>query len=112
MIIKMKKYIYAPLVFLIIGCSHPANSISLSKVEKEELRIDTKILKSLDDSLNMTGDKQYYNKFMMKIDVMIKKYPNPYQKGFIQVRENMIKIFGDSLNASNHRNTSGVAIQK
>jgi len=102
----MKKYIYAPLVFLIMGCSHPVNSKSLKKEEclkkeeKEQLRIDTKVLKSLDDSLNMTGDKQYYNKFMIKIDVMIKKYPNPYQKGFIQVRENMIKIFGDSGNVS------------
>jgi hypothetical protein len=80
-----------------LGCAYSENHQHFNNKEKEELRTDTKILKSLNDSLNMTGDKQYYNKFMIKIDVMIKKYPNPYQKGFIQVRKNMIEIFGDSL---------------
>lgn len=92
----MKKYIYMSLVFFIISCTYPANSKSLNKKEKEQLRIDTKILKSLDDSLYITGNHQYYNRYMIKINEMIKKYPNPYQKGFKQVRENMIKLFGDS----------------
>ena len=58
---------------------------------KEKLMIDTRILKSLNDSLNSTGDYQYYEKCLTKINEMIKKYPD--QKQLLKVRESMKEIY-------------------
>lgn len=92
----MKKCVYLSLVFLIVGCTHKdGNQNQLKEKNKEELKIDTKILKSLNDSLNTTGDHKYLNKYIHKIDEMIKKYPN--QTELVKVKENMIEIFGDSI---------------
>lgn len=88
----MRNCIYLSLLLLVVGCSYKGNQKHLSKNENEELRIDTKMLKSLDDSFYTTGDYQYYDKYIIKINEMIKKYPD--QKGLIKVRENMIEIFG------------------
>jgi hypothetical protein len=94
----MKKCILILSIISIIGCTHHGSQKRLNKKENEELRIDTKILKSLNDSLNSTGDYQYYKKYMVKIDEMIKKYPE--QKDLLKVRESMKEIFGDSLSSS------------
>jgi hypothetical protein len=90
----MKKYIFILFIFSIIGCTQNENEKRLNKKVNEELRIDTKILKSLNDSLNSTGDYRYYEKYILKIDEMIKKYPE--HKELLKVRESMKEIFGDS----------------
>jgi len=94
----MKKCIYLFLIFLVIGCTHQEGTHKqLTQKNKEELKADTKILKSLNDSLNHTGNRQYYIKYINKIDEMIKKYPDPYRKNYLKVRESMIEIYGDSI---------------
>ena len=85
----MKKYILILSILSILGCSLNGGQKRLN--EKEELRIDTKILKSLNDSLNNTGDYRYYEKYILKIDEMIKKYPE--QKQLLKVRESMKEIY-------------------
>ena len=88
---EMKKYIIFLSIISIIGCAqNRAQKISNEK-EGEELKIDTEILKSLNDSLNNTGDYQYYEKYIHKIDEMIKKYPE--QKQLLEVRKSMKDIF-------------------
>lgn len=94
----MKKCILILSIISIIGCTHHGNQKRLNKEENEELRIDTKILKSLNDSLNSTGDYRYYKKYMIKVDEMIKKYPK--QENLLKVRESMREICGDSLSSS------------
>lgn len=96
----MNKYIFIFLIFSVIGCTHHDDKKQLNMKEQEELRSDTKLLKSLNDSLNSTGDDQYYKKYMLKIDEMINKYPDPYRENYIKVRENMKDIFGDSIGSS------------
>ena len=96
----MKKSIYILSIISIIGCTQHENSKQLNKKDKEELMIDTKILKSLDDSLSKTGDLQYYVKYMFKIDEMIKKYPDSYRKNLLRVKESMKEIYGDTLSSS------------
>jgi hypothetical protein len=87
----MKKYIFIFSIISIIGCAQNGNQKSLNEKEKEELRVDTEILKSLNDSLNSTGDYQYYDKYILKIDEMIKKYPEQ-KKELLKVKENMEEI--------------------
>lgn len=87
----MKKWIIILSIFSIIGCRQPGGQKRLNEKEKEELRIDTKVLKSLNDSLNITGDYQYYEKYHTKINEMILKYPD--QKHLIKVRESMKEIY-------------------
>ena len=87
----MKKYILILSILSILGCSPNGGQKRLNKKEKEELRIDTKMLKSLNDSLNNTGDYRYYEKYILKIDEMIKKYPE--QKQLLKVRESMKEIY-------------------
>jgi hypothetical protein len=96
----MKKYIYILFLISIIGCAQHQNKKQFDKKDKEELIIDTKILKSLDDSLYKTGDFRYYEKYMLKIDEMIKKYPDPYRENFLKVKESMNEIYEDSLGSS------------
>ncbi len=88
---EMKKWIIILSVISIIGCSQFGEQKRLNEKEKEELKIDTKVLKSLHDSLNSTGDYQYYEKYINKINEMIKKYPSQ-QKQLIMVRESMKEI--------------------
>jgi hypothetical protein len=76
------------------SCTEHENQKQLNKKEREDLRIDTKILKSFQDSLNSTGDYRYYEKYILKIDEMIKKYPE--ERGLLQVKESVKEIFGDS----------------
>ncbi len=87
----MKKWIILFTVVSIVGCMQSGKQKVLNDKEKEELRIDTKILKSLNDSLNSTGDYQYYEKYIAKINEMIKKYPK--QKQLLKVRESMKEIY-------------------
>lgn len=82
------------------SCSQHENKNQLSEKDRKELIMDTKILKSFNDSLNSTGDDQYYKKYMLKIDEMIKKYPDPYRENHIKVRESMKEIFGDSIGST------------
>jgi len=86
----MKKYILIFSIILILGCQNGGQK-RLNEKENVELKMDTEILKSLNDSLNNTGDYQYYEKYILKIDEMIKKYPE--QKQLLKVRENMKEIF-------------------
>lgn len=97
----MKKYIFTLLIFSVIGCTRHENKNKLSEKDRNELIMDSKILNSFQDSLNTTGDDQYYIKYMLKIDEMIKKYPDPYRENHIKVRESMKDIFGDSIGSSN-----------
>jgi hypothetical protein len=92
----MKKYIYILSIISIIGCTQHEYNKHLSSDDKEELIMDSKILNSFQDSLNATGNCEYYKKYMLKINEMIKKYPDPYQENYIKVRESMKKIYGDS----------------
>ena len=92
----MKKCIYILSLILIIDCTQHGNKKQLDTKDKEELIIDTKILKSLDDSLYKTGYFRYYEKYMLKIDEMIKKYPDPYRENFLKVKVSMKEIYVDS----------------
>jgi PAS domain-containing protein len=56
-----------------------------------DLKADTEILQSLHDSLNNTGDYQYYEKYIIKIDEMIIKYPK--EKHLLQTRDQMKEIY-------------------
>lgn len=87
----MTKYIFILSLILIIGCTRNGATQNKNEKQTEELKADTKVLKSLHDSLNTTGDYQYYNKYILKIDEMIKKYPE--QKQLTKVRDQMKKIF-------------------
>jgi len=87
----MKKWIIILSVISIIGCTQSGGQKRLNEKEKEELRIDTRMLKSLNDSLNSTGDYQYYEKYITKINEMIKKFPA--QKQLLKVRESMKEIY-------------------
>jgi len=87
----MKKCIIILSLISIIGCAQPGKQKKIDNKGKEELMIDTRILKSLNDSLNSTGDYQYYEKYISKINEMIKKYPD--QKQLLKVRESMKEIY-------------------
>ncbi len=87
----MKKCIIILSLISIIGCVQPGEQKKIDNKGKEELMIDTRILKSLNDSLNSTGDYQYYEKYITKINEMIKKYPD--QKQLLKVRESMKEIY-------------------
>ncbi len=93
----MKKFIYILSIISIIGCTQHENQKQLSKRNREELIMDSKILNSFQDSLNATGNFRYYKKYMLKIDEMIKKYPDPYRENYLKVKESMIEIFGDTI---------------
>jgi hypothetical protein len=93
----MKKCIYILSIISIIGCAPHENKKQLYKKDKEELMMDSKILNSFQDSLNATGNFEYYKKYMLKIDEMIKKYPDPYRENYLKVKESMKEIYGDSL---------------
>lgn len=86
----MKKYIIILSLISIIGCGQSREQKKIDNKGKEELVIDTRILKSLNDSLNSTGDYQYYEKYITKINEMINKYPD--QKQLLKVRESMKEI--------------------
>jgi hypothetical protein len=92
----MKKYIFILFTISIIGCTQHENKIQLGKKDREELIMDSKILNSFQDSLNATGNFEYYKKYMLKIDEMIKKYPDPYRGNYLKVRESMKEIYGNS----------------
>ncbi len=87
----MKKCIIILSLISIIGCAQPGEQKKIDNNGREELMIDTRILKSLNDSLNSTGDYQYYEKYITKINEMIKKYPD--QKQLLKVRESMKEIY-------------------
>ncbi len=87
----MKRCIIILSLISIIGCAQPGEQKKIDNKGKEELMIDTRILKSLNDSLNNTGDYQYYEKYITKINEMIKKYPD--QKQLLKVRESMKEIY-------------------
>ena len=97
----MKKCIYIIYIISIISCTQHENKKHLGKKDKEELMMDSKILNSFQDSLNATGNFEYYKKYMLKIDEMIKKYPDPYRKNYIKVKESMKEIYEDSQSSSN-----------
>lgn len=96
----MKKCIYILSIISIIGCTQHENKKQISKKDNEELIKDSKILNSFQDSLNSTGDYRYYEKYMLKIDEMIKKYPDPYRENYLKVKESMKEIYGDSPSSS------------
>ncbi len=88
----MKKYIIILSVISVMGCTQIGGQKRINKKEKKELIIDTRILKNLNDSLNITGDYQYYEKYINKIDEMIKKYPEQ-KKDLLKVKESMEEIY-------------------
>lgn len=92
----MKKYIYILFMISIISCTQRESKKQLGKKDKEELMMDSKILNSFQDSLNATGNFEYYKKYMLKIDEMIKKYPDPYRGNFLKVKESMKEIYEDN----------------
>ena len=92
----MKKYIYILSIISIISCTQHENKKQLGNKNKEELMMDSKILNSFQDSLNATSNFEYYKKYMLKIDEMIKKYPDPYRENYLKVKESMKEIYGDS----------------
>ncbi|MFA6950912.1 MAG: hypothetical protein WCQ70_09520 [Lentimicrobiaceae bacterium] len=96
----MKKCIYILFIISIISCTQHENKKQLGKKDKDELIMDSKILNSFQDSLNATGNIEYYTKYMLKIDEMIKKYPDPYRKNYLKVRKSMKEIYGDSQSSS------------
>jgi len=96
----MKKCFYILSIISIIGCTQHDNKKQLDKKDKEELMMDSKILNSFQDSLNATGNFEYYNKYMLKIDEMIKKYPDPYRENYIKVKKSMKEIYEDSQSSS------------
>jgi len=87
----MKKWIIILSLISIIGCAPYGDQKKLTEKEKDELLNDTRVLKSLNDSLNSTGDYQYYEKYITKINEMIKKYPD--QKQLLKVQESMKEIY-------------------
>lgn len=90
----MKKWIYIILFIIsIIGCTQHDNKKQLGEKDREELIMDSKILNSFQDSLNTTGNFEYYKKYMLKIDEMIKKYPDPYRENYLKVKESMKEIY-------------------
>ena len=91
----MKKYIYLLSIISIIGCTQHENKNQLGEKGREELIFDSKILNSFEDSLIATGNIEYYEKYMLKIDEMIKKYPDPYRKNYIEVKKSMEYIYGN-----------------
>lgn len=92
----MKKYFYILSIISIIGCSQHKNKNQFEEKDREQLILDTKILSSYNDSLNTTGNFEYYEKYMLKIDEMIIKYPDPYRKNLLKVKESMKEIFEDN----------------
>ncbi len=84
----------------IISCTQRESKKQLGKKDKEELMMDSKILNSFQDSLNTTGNFEYYKKYMLKIDEMIKKYPDPYRRNHIKVKESMKEIWGSNAELS------------
>jgi len=92
----MKQYIYILSIISIIGCVQHENK---KQLDKEELMMDFKILNSFQDSLNASGNFEYYKKYLLKIDEMIKKYPDPYRENYLKVKENIKEIYGDSQGA-------------
>lgn len=88
----MKKIILILLIFTIYSCKEANPKKQMDIKTKERFIADTKILKALNDSLNTSGDNQYYIKYIRKIDEMIKKYPE--QNELLSVKESMIEIFG------------------
>lgn len=92
----MKQYIYILSIISIIGCVKHENK---KQLDKEELMMDSKILNSFQDSLNASGNFEYFKKYLLKIDEMIKKYPDPYRENYLKVKENIKEIYGDSQGA-------------
>jgi hypothetical protein len=88
----MKRLIGILFLISIIGCINSGEQQQLNEKEKEELIMDTKILKSFNDSLIKTSDFQYYDKYILKIDEMIKKYPNQ-KKELQRVKKSMEEIY-------------------
>lgn len=91
----MKKYIFIFILVFFTGCTIREKQKQLNEKEREKLIIDTRILKSLNDSFNKTGDYKYMKKYIVKINRMITEFPD--QKGLVQVRDNYIEMFGDSI---------------
>jgi uncharacterized OsmC-like protein len=88
----MKKWIVILFLISIISCVHSDGQQQANKKKREELKVDTKILQSLDDSLTKTGDHQYYEKYIIKIDEMINKYPEQ-KKELKRVKKSMVEIY-------------------
>ncbi|MEA4851555.1 MAG: hypothetical protein VB126_08910 [Paludibacter sp.] len=89
----MKKIIYLFIALLALSCNSKPHIVDNEK--RSELAIETQSLKQLQISFNQTGNYEYMTKFILKIDSMIKKYPE--QKGLVQVRKEMFEMYGDSL---------------
>lgn len=87
----MRKLLFLLSVFLLISCNPYGNNESLSPEKQEEFKLDTKELFDLQDSLNRTGDMKYYDKYMLCIDTMIKKYPG--QRSLVKLKKHMQHIF-------------------
>lgn len=82
------------MLFFVVNCKNkPSHNYNL--MGKNELQKETHDLKMLQDSFNTTGNYNYMKSYMIKINYLIKKYPN--YKGFKQTKEMMLEMFGDSL---------------
>lgn len=81
-------------IFVAWGCANQ-NPQDKSVIDKKKLLQETQSLKTLQDSFNRTGDYNYIRKYLIKNDSLIRKYPS--YKGFVQTKEMMLEMFGDSL---------------
>jgi hypothetical protein len=66
-----------------------------SLYQKSDIKKETEELFLLNDTFRRTGDYKYLDKYVLKLDSLIKKYPNNI--GFKQVKEQTIEMFGDSM---------------
>jgi hypothetical protein len=84
------------IILTTLSCMNKSNQTQvIDEKRQSELKIETQSLKQLQISFNQTGNYEYMTKFILKIDSMIKKYPE--QKGLVKVRKEMFEMYGDSL---------------
>jgi hypothetical protein len=98
----MKKMIILIFVILVtwLSCNKSNNSHQISKQndslnQKSNIKRETEELFTLHEAFRRTGDYKLLDKYVLKLDSMIKKYPN--NTGFKQVKEQTLEMFGDSL---------------
>ena len=93
----MKKIICLLIILSAFSCINKSKQTQVvDEKSKTELKLETQSLKQLQDSFNNTGNYAYMTKYILKIDSLIKKYPD--HKGFVQTRNMMFEMYGDSLN--------------
>lgn len=92
----MKIIMFLFIILTTISCTNKSKqSQVIDEKRQSELKIETQSLKQFQISFNQTGNYEYMTSYILKIDSMIKKYPE--QKGLVQARKEMFEMYGDSL---------------